>query len=103
MTVTLAWCFNEYGVPAVGIHLGTETFTAAPCPLPGHPGDIMIEVIDMTEDTDLTTEIRSWLAWAANPHDCLPSPICEVCGASASTVEQAMANAVMQGRLGEPR
>jgi hypothetical protein len=97
--VTICWCFNEHGLPAIGIWLGDGTIAISPCDMDEHPGEILIAEVDTTADTEIARFVRAALRWAAEPHHCLPSPVCEICGAEAGSAEQAMDNAVMRGRL----
>ena len=102
MKVTICWCFNEYGIPALAISQpGGETLGMSPCPIDGHPGTIHVQVVDLKDGSFLSASLNILIAWSTDPHDCLPSPICDVCGREAGSPEQAMENAVMRGRLGE--
>jgi hypothetical protein len=96
--VTICWCFNEFGLPAIAVDFGADTIAVSPCPI-DHPGGVSIAMVDTTEDTELARFVRDALRWAAEPHHFLPAPICEICGAQAASAEQAMDNAVMRGRL----
>ncbi len=102
MKVTICWCFNEYGLQTLAISLpGGETFFASAESFDGHPGAIQIAEVDLDDGSENASNIRDWMTFAAEPHVCLPSPICEVCGREAGSPEQAMENAVMRGQLGD--
>lgn len=104
MKATICWCFNEYGVESLAVAMPDgDTFFASEADMPMHPGAIQIKDLDLDDGSGLAAHVREWLRFAAEPHDCLPSPICEVCGAEAGSVEQAMKNAVMRGGLGDAK
>lgn len=102
MKVTICWCFNEHGLETLAVEMPDgDTFFASMTSMAGHPGEIQIAEVDLDDGSETAANLRDWLSFAREPHDCLPSPICEVCGAEAGSVEQAMKNAVMRGGLGD--
>lgn len=91
----VTWAFNETGEKVAGVVVGSTSWILCPA-YHGHPGHVDHQYVDLGGDDALAGLLREDLAIAANPHDCLPSPICEVCGREAKDVQQAMANAVLE-------
>ena len=101
MIATVIWLFNEYGVQAVAVLATGKGWVCSPCSYPGHPGTVEIATVDLDCDLPLARMIVADLKMFDAPgHDCLPSPICEVCGREAGTVDESIGNAVMAGMLG---
>ena len=101
MIAIVAWSYNEHGLPAVAVRVDGATWSCSPCCYPGHPGEIEIVEVDMDDGSDLARIIADDLRMIEAPgHDCLPSPICPVCGREAESLSESMGNAVMAGMLG---